>query len=65
MIIPPNLISAEEARAWTTSKEAPMTEVQAAQMRALCNELDEPFDTSLSEYDAQRRIIALKEVAEA
>ncbi|WP_191090173.1 DUF3072 domain-containing protein [Histidinibacterium aquaticum] len=41
--------------------DAPMTEDQARELRALCEELGEEFDTSLTERQANARIDALKE----
>ena len=41
-----------------------MTEKQAVQLRELCAELDEPFDDSLSERQAARRIAAMEEMAD-
>ena len=43
-------------------EDKPMTEVQAAQLRALCEALDEPFDTSLNQHQAAKRIAALEEI---
>ncbi|SLN42746.1 DUF3072 domain-containing protein [Pseudooctadecabacter jejudonensis] len=40
---------------------APMTEVQAAELRALCEKLDEPFDTALNQRQAMERIGALQD----
>ncbi|WP_299655985.1 hypothetical protein [uncultured Tateyamaria sp.] len=39
---------------------AEMTEKTAAELRALCEAKGEPFDTALSETQAQQRIEALK-----
>ena len=38
-----------------------MTEVQAAELRQLCERLDEPFDGSLNQEEAAERIRLLKE----
>ncbi len=38
-----------------------MTEVQAAELRQLCERLDEPFDASLNEEQAAERIRLLKQ----
>ncbi len=40
-----------------------MTEKQAIKLRALCEETGEPFDGSLNQPQAQKRIAALEEVA--
>lgn len=39
-----------------------MTEKTAAELRALCDEQGEEFDTGLTEAQAQQRIAALKEM---
>ena len=39
-----------------TDADAPMTEVQAAKLRELCEKHDEPFDGNLTEVQASERI---------
>ncbi|MEO0390630.1 MAG: hypothetical protein AAF218_06775 [Pseudomonadota bacterium] len=41
--------------------DTPMTEKTAAVLRELCAKQGEPFDTALTEAQAQERIAALKE----
>ncbi|MGZ2256836.1 hypothetical protein [Roseobacter sp. A03A-229] len=42
--------------------ETEMTEETAARLRAICETTSEPFDASLSEAQAQKRIAALSEL---
>ena len=39
-----------------------MSDAQAAELRQLCEEQDEPFDDALSAHEADRRIATLKEL---
>lgn len=41
--------------------DAPMTEVQSAKLRQLCDKLDEPFDGNLNQKQAAERIDALED----
>lgn len=43
-------------------RDAPMTEVQASKLSSLCHELDEPFDSQLTQWQAGKRIAALEEM---
>lgn len=43
---------------------APITEVQAAKLRQLCERLDEPFDGNLDQQQAVERIRLLEEQLE-
>jgi hypothetical protein len=43
--------------------EEPMTERQAVRLRDLCERTGEPFDTSLTRYQASRRLAYLEEIA--
>ncbi|MBS0125094.1 DUF3072 domain-containing protein [Thetidibacter halocola] len=52
------------ARGRTFDPQARMTEAQAEHLRALSERLGEPFDGSLSERQAARRIAALEEIAD-
>jgi uncharacterized damage-inducible protein DinB len=45
--------------------DEPITEKQAAQLRQLCEELDEEFDGNLTEVQAKKRIAALQEMKSA
>ncbi|MCV3270549.1 DUF3072 domain-containing protein [Roseobacter sinensis] len=42
--------------------DAQMTEETAARLRAICDATSEPFDASLTEAQAQKRIAALREL---
>jgi uncharacterized damage-inducible protein DinB len=42
------------------SDDQPMSERTAAELRELCEETGEPFDTALSELQARERIAALR-----
>ncbi|WP_296418710.1 DUF3072 domain-containing protein [Pseudooctadecabacter sp.] len=44
--------------------DAPMTEVQAAKLRQLCDKLDEPFDGALTQQQAVERIRFLEDRAD-
>ncbi|WP_375258687.1 DUF3072 domain-containing protein [Citreimonas sp.] len=44
--------------------EEPMTEKQAARLRDLCERTGEPFDASLTKYQASRRLAYLEELAD-
>ncbi|MEL6959279.1 MAG: DUF3072 domain-containing protein [Pseudomonadota bacterium] len=43
-------------------EDKPMTEVQAAKLRELCDELGEDYDAALNQYQAAKRIAALEEI---
>ena len=45
--------------------DAPITEVQAARLRQLCEALGEPFDAALTQRQAMERIAALEEVRDS
>ncbi|SFS15666.1 DUF3072 domain-containing protein [Yoonia litorea] len=47
------------------SAEATMTGDQADKLRALCEATGEPFDDTLSQAQAAKRIAALSEIAES
>lgn len=60
-MIPPTKTVLDEREAETDQgPDAPMTEAQAIELRQLCEELEQPFDASLSEAEAHDRIEALK-----
>ena len=44
----------------TYDAPAPMTEAQEAELKALCDRLDEPFDNSLTQQQARERIRLLE-----
>lgn len=60
---PPTAGSAENARRnpeeWVTG-DGPMTEAQAARLRALCQDTGEAFEPDLSKAHASERIAALQ-----
>ncbi|MFQ6549701.1 DUF3072 domain-containing protein [Aestuariibius sp. 2305UL40-4] len=65
-MIPPtkSVIDDPDAEA-AESPDAEMTEKQAAELRKLCEQLDEPFDATLTEAQARERIIELRERADS
>ena len=44
--------------------DEPMTERQAVELRELARRTDEPFDASLTQVQAEKRIAALREILE-
>jgi len=44
--------------------DAPMTEVQAAKLQKLCDQLEEPFDGALNQQQAMERIRLLEQEAD-
>lgn len=42
--------------------EQPITDIQATELRQLCEEKDEPMDTNLTQRQAKERIAALKKM---
>ncbi len=60
-MIPPTKTVIDEPHAESANDpDAEMTPEQTAELRALCEDLDEPFDASLTERQAAERIDALK-----
>jgi hypothetical protein len=56
-IIPPGLLSPDPQ----DQGEERMTDVQAVELRELCQQLDEPFDAELTQAQASMRIAHLRE----
>lgn len=42
--------------------EQPMTDIQATELRQLCEQKDEPMDTNLTQRQARERIATLKKM---